>query len=169
LAMDSLANAVTIWPSTVSPPKIFRPLTTTRFGVDVQSWTIWHHHFHPKRNAMSSLAPGASATESTLKRRETRKTNPTSKGDEDSSTSRTQAQSISTFNSDCRRMRQLAPPRPSSSPRMDKEKEKVRRKAINACYRSAQTSHPTLPQQQPQCRVWRCIRTRAGEFGVERD
>jgi hypothetical protein len=168
LAIDSLANAVTIWPSTVSPPKIFRPHTTTRFGVDVHSWTIWHHHFHPKRNAISSLSPGASAAGSTLKRRETRKTNPASKGDEDSSTSRTQAQSISNFNSNCREMRQLAPPSPSS-PSMNKEKERARRKAINACYRSAQTSHPTLPQQQPQCRVWRYIRTRAGEFEVERD
>ncbi|QRC93898.1 hypothetical protein JI435_404740, partial [Parastagonospora nodorum SN15] len=118
--------------------KIFRPHTTTRFGVDVHSWTIWHHRFHPKRNAISSLSPGASAAGSTLKRRETRKTNPTSKGDEDSSTSRTQAQSTSTFNSNCREMRQLAPPSPAQSKHGQRERE-GKEKAINACYRSAQT------------------------------
>jgi hypothetical protein len=35
LTIDGLANAITIWPSTVSPSIIFHPLPTTRIGSNV--------------------------------------------------------------------------------------------------------------------------------------
>jgi hypothetical protein len=169
LAMDSLANAVTIWPSTVSLPQRFsahpQPLdlvlmsTPGPSGTTISAQKETPYPPYPRAQApRDQLLNGAKRAKPTQHQKVTRILQPAVLKH---NLYRLSTQTVA----ECDNL----PFRPSSSPSMNKEKERARRKAINACYRSAQTSHPTLPQQQPQCRVWRCIRTRAGEFGIERD
>jgi hypothetical protein len=152
----------------LSPPKVFRPLSTT------QSGSKCPHQDHlatttKNENACPSY-PRAQAPQDQLKTARNAQT-PTQrqKGDEDTSKPAVLKHKICRLSTQTCREEHTCHLFPSSSPSMNKRKRVARRKAINACYQSATLTIPSSPSNSQQCRVEEIdtSKTRAGEFGIE--
>jgi len=156
LSIDSLANAISIWTKAVSLSQVFsHPFyqSTQSQSACPQSRAI--RHYRPIQKMTVLPIPGRKRHRINSRRRDSRKTNPTSKVTRITSKPAVLKHKYVDFQLKLSTSDNL----PSSFRPVlawSKKKETIRRKAINACYQSATLPTPSSPSNSHRW-VLRCI------------